>query len=129
MTAQPGRVRWVVEGAGGVLVPLNATELMIDLMSRLALPALVVSRTTLGTINHTLLTLEALRHRQLTVAGVMMVGPPNAANRQAIEHYGSAPVLGEMPAFAPLTAPALQAWAADCFDPGSALEAYLSCQR
>ena len=49
---------WVVEGAGGVLVPINESEMMLDLMERLALPVIVASRTTLGTINHTLMTLD-----------------------------------------------------------------------
>ena len=63
-----------MEGARGALVPLNDTHRMIDLMRALALPVLVVSRSSLGTINHTLLTLEALRARFLSVAGVVMVG-------------------------------------------------------
>src|SRR5689334_9374950 len=67
--------RWIVEGAGGVLVPLNDGELMIDLMVRLALPVVVAARSGLGTINHTLLTLEALAARRLVVAGVVMSGP------------------------------------------------------
>ena len=54
---------WIVEGAGGVLVPINERETIADLMIALSLPAVVVARTALGTINHTLLTLEALRRR------------------------------------------------------------------
>ncbi|MBF0142031.1 MAG: dethiobiotin synthase [Magnetococcales bacterium] len=87
----------IVEGAGGVLVPLNATELMADLMVRLALPVIVVARTTLGTINHTLLTLEALRSRRLPLAGVVLNGAENPANREAIRHYGRVPILGSIP--------------------------------
>lgn len=87
----------VVEGAGGALVPLNDRDLMADLMACLGLPVLVVARSGLGTINHTLLTLEALRRRGLDVAGVVLNGPPNAANRQAIEHHGQVAVLGELP--------------------------------
>ncbi len=87
----------VVEGAGGVLVPLNATDLMIDLMGRLGLPVVVVARSGLGTINHTLLTLEALRRRGLEPAGVILNGPSNPANRQAIEHFGRIAVVGELP--------------------------------
>ncbi|MBY0429867.1 MAG: dethiobiotin synthase, partial [Rhodospirillales bacterium] len=64
----------VVEGAGGALVPLNGQFLMVDLMVRLGLPVLVVARSGLGTINHTLLTLEALRARHLRIAGVVMSG-------------------------------------------------------
>jgi malonyl-CoA O-methyltransferase len=87
----------VVEGAGGVLVPLSDTALMIDLMARLELPVVVVARTGLGTINHTLLTLAALRARRLTVAGVILSGPPNPGNRAAIERFGAVAVLAELP--------------------------------
>jgi dethiobiotin synthase len=102
---------WIVEGAGGALVPVNQADLMVHLMERLGLPVVVVARTTLGTINHTLLTIEALRARNLLVAGVVMVGDPNPDNRAAIKHYGGVHVLGELPRFDPLTAEALSAWA------------------
>jgi dethiobiotin synthase len=102
---------WIVEGAGGVLVPLNDRELMIDLMGRLALPVVVVARSGLGTINHTLLTLEALAARHLVCAGVVMNGPLNASNRAAIETYGHVPVIGELPPLDPLAANTLSACA------------------
>ena len=108
--------RWIVEGAGGALVPLNQRDLMIDLMQRLGLPVVVVTRTLLGTINHTLLTLEAIRARELRVAGVVMVGEPNADNRDAIETYGRTPVIGEMPRIDPLTPQALARWASADLD-------------
>ena len=108
---------WVVEGAGGVLVPINDSDAMADLMTRLGLVQVVVARTALGTINHTLLTLEALRHRSLPVAGVVMVGHPDADNRAAIERYGQTFVLGEMPHFDRLTPDRLAAWAARDLDP------------
>ncbi len=104
--------RFIVEGAGGVLVPVNDIQFVADLMARLDLPAVIVARSTLGTINHTLLTLEALRQRSLSVAGVVMVGPPNSDNRTAIEQYGGVRVLGEMPTFDPLTPEVLAAWSA-----------------
>lgn len=103
--------RWIIEGAGGVLVPLNPTDMMVDLMALLRLSVVVVTRTTLGTINHTLLTLEALRRRALDVAGVVMVGERHPDNRAAIERYGHVSVLGEMPRFDRLTAAHLQSWA------------------
>lgn len=87
----------VVEGAGGALVPLRDDALMIDLMVRLGLPVLVVARSGLGTINHALLTLEALRKRDLTVQGVVMNGPPEPENRAAIERFGQVRVLAELP--------------------------------
>jgi malonyl-CoA O-methyltransferase len=92
----------VVEGAGGVLVPLNERDLMIDLMARLALPILLVARGTLGTINHTLLSLAALRSRGLPVAAVVLSGPANAGNRSAIQHFGQVRILAELPPVDPL---------------------------
>jgi dethiobiotin synthetase len=109
-------VRWVVEGAGGVLVPINESESMIDLIATLEMPTLIVARSSLGTINHTLLTFEALRRRRLNVAGVIMVGQKNAANREAIERFGSVTVVEEMPHFTSLTAETLGAWATSEFD-------------
>jgi dethiobiotin synthetase len=102
---------YIVEGAGGVLVPVNESETMADLMVLLGLPVIVAARTTLGTINHTCLTLEALRARKLRVAGVVMIGDANADNRAAIEKYGKVAVIAEMPKFDPLTPESLQAWA------------------
>lgn len=87
----------IVEGAGGALVPINSTELMTDLMSHLGLPVLLVARTTLGTINHTLLSIAALRAAHLDVRGVILSGKPNRENRRAIEHYGKIEVLGAVP--------------------------------
>jgi dethiobiotin synthetase len=94
----------VVEGAGGVLVPLNNRALMVDLMVRLGLPVLLVAQSGLGTINHALLSLEALRARRLDVAGVVLVGPPNAENRAAIEHFGKVSIVAELPPLPDLAA-------------------------
>jgi dethiobiotin synthetase len=87
----------IAEGAGGVLVPINDTQFMTHLMRHLKLPVLLVSRTSLGTINHTLLSLAALRAARIEVRGVIMVGKPNPENRRAIEHYGAIPVVGTVP--------------------------------
>jgi dethiobiotin synthetase len=117
---------WIVEGAGGALVPINESDLMVHLMERLGLPVVVAARTMLGTINHTLLTIEALRARRLTVAGVMMVGDANADNCAAIQHYGSVAILGEMPRFNGLTPAALAEWAADHLDTENRLAEFLA---
>ena len=101
---------YIVEGAGGILVPLNEDELMIDLMKKLNLPVIVVARSGLGTINHTLLTLEALRNRNLEIFGVIMNGEPNAENRKAIERYGEVRVLAEIPKFAKIDSRILKNW-------------------
>lgn len=113
--AQPVRP-WIVEGAGGVLVPINERDTMADLIRALGLPAVIVARSTLGTINHTLLTIDLLRRRQIDVAGVVMVGNPDADNRAAIERYGDVSVIGEMPRLEPLTPASLSAWAAAGLD-------------
>jgi dethiobiotin synthetase len=87
----------VAEGAGGALVPINGREFMTDMMRHLRLPVLVAARSTLGTINHTLLTLETLRRAGLAVAGVVLIGPENPDNRATIERYGCRPVVGTIP--------------------------------
>ncbi len=116
---------WIVEGAGGVLVPLNEKEMMIDLISALGIAAVVVARTSLGAINHTLLTIEALRSRSIPIAGVVLNGEPNADNREAIETYGRVQILGEMPRFAQLSHRAIGEWAQRWLDPESRLEEFL----
>jgi dethiobiotin synthetase len=93
----PGGRKWVVEGAGGVLVPLNECAVMRDLMRQIGLPIVLAARTTLGTINHTLLTLAALREASLSICGVVLIGENNIENRRAIEHYGSTRVIGHIP--------------------------------
>lgn len=86
----------VIEGAGGVMVPLNERHLMTDLIKKLNSPVLLVSPSSLGTINHTLLSLEQLRREGLEVVGVVMNGPKNSINRKAVEHYGRINVLAEI---------------------------------
>lgn len=102
---------YIVEGAGGALVPVNDSQTMADLMVLLGLPVIVAARTTLGTINHTLLTIEALRARSLKIAGVVTIGDVDPDNRAAIEQYGCVTVLAEMPRFNPLTPESLRRWA------------------
>jgi dethiobiotin synthetase len=87
----------IVEGAGGLMVPLNENDLMIDLMEKLALPVVLVARSGLGTINHTMLSLGALRTRNIEVLGIIMNGEPNPSNRAALEQYGRTPVIAEIP--------------------------------
>ncbi|SET12044.1 dethiobiotin synthase [Hymenobacter actinosclerus] len=83
----------VVEGAGGLLVPLAPGFSVADLVQRLGLAVVVVSRHYLGSINHTLLTLEALRQRQIPVRGLVFNGTPNPATEEAILSYYDGPVL------------------------------------
>jgi dethiobiotin synthetase len=78
----------IVEGAGGLFVPITYSVLMIDLIQTLGLPVMVVSRTYLGSINHTLLTIEALKSRAIPVAGVIFNGDENQATERAISGFG-----------------------------------------
>lgn len=87
----------VVEGAGGLMVPLNGDAFVIDLAEELQLPIVLVARSTLGTINHTLLSIEAIRRRGLPLAGVVVNGPETPHNRAAIERYGRVEVIAEIP--------------------------------
>ena len=89
--------RLIVEGAGGLLVPLNDKQFMLDLMIHLRLPVILAARSGLGTINHTLLSLAALHSVELPVHGVVLVGEPNTDNRGTIERYGHTRVIGEIP--------------------------------
>lgn len=99
----------LVEGAGGLLVPLAGSFSMADLAAELRLPLLVVARGALGTVNHTLLTLEAAAARGLAVAGVVVscgpapLAPAEAANLGALRRALGARLLAELP---PLADPA-----------------------
>jgi dethiobiotin synthase len=107
----PPTVSWIIEGAGGLLVPLNEQTLLPALIAQLNLPVLIVARSGLGTINHTLLTLEALTARMITTAGVIMVGNFHPENRETIEQFGQVPVLAEMPLIKNLNPNTLAQWA------------------
>lgn len=86
----------IVEGAGGLLVPVNDRHLMIDLIGHLGLPVVLVARSGLGTINHTLLSIGALRRSGIPILGVVLNGVPNEENRRAIEFYGQVSVIAEV---------------------------------
>lgn len=95
----PADLKWehlIIEGAGGIMVPLNREHLMLDLMKKLGSPILLVASSSLGTINHTLLSIEHLRRAGLDIMGVVMNGEKNAINRGAIEHFGKIQVLAEI---------------------------------
>jgi len=93
----PQEKNLIVEGAGGLLVPLNHEFFLIDLIQRFQMPVILVASTRVGTINHTLLSLEALNKRGIRVLGVIMNGPTNLENRKAIEFYGNTEVIAEFP--------------------------------
>jgi dethiobiotin synthetase len=105
----PGDDPLVVETAGGLLVPLRRDWLQIQQLERWQLPVLLVARSGLGTLNHTLLSLEALRRRGLAVLGLVLNGPLHADNPRTLEELGGVPVLLELPPLDPLDAAALAA--------------------
>ena len=101
----------VVETAGGLLVPLGRDWLQIDQLQRWRLPVVLVARSGLGTLNHSLLSLEALRQRQITVLGLVLNGPPHPDNPRTLEQIGAVPVLAQLPPLASLNASTLdQQW-------------------
>lgn len=88
---------YIVEGAGGALVPIAESQFMVQLMKKINLPVIIVARTELGTLNHTLLTLEIIRKYHIPIAGVILNGNPNPANKEAIERHGKTKVISEVP--------------------------------
>lgn len=86
----------IIEGAGGVMTPLNENCLILDLIKQLAVPVLIVSLNRLGTINHTLLTITSLVTAGLDIPGVILNGAVNMDHKEAIEHYGKVPVLAQL---------------------------------
>lgn len=104
---EPGEGPLVVETAGGLLVPLTRDWLQIEQLRRWGLPVLLVARSGLGTLNHTLLSLEALRHRRIPVLGLVLNGAPHPDNPRTLAALGGVPVLAELPPLAPLSAAVL----------------------
>ena len=102
----------VVECAGGLMVPLHLgadrTLLQIDQMAVWGLPVLLVARSGLGTLNHTLLSLEALRQRRIPVIGLVLNGEPHPDNPRTLAELGGVPVLAELPPLEPLTRDSLR---------------------
>lgn len=117
----------IVEGVGGILVPLTGKLLLADLLTELAIPTLVVARSGLGTLNHTLLTLESLRHRRIPVLGVVCCDSNDnvdeqiiASNMETLAAFGGVTLFGRLmrleerdkriQAFAPIGQAILDAW-------------------
>ncbi|RAZ87570.1 ATP-dependent dethiobiotin synthetase BioD [Mesorhizobium hawassense] len=99
----------VVEGAGGLMVPVNRRALYIDVFARWHAPVVLCARTGLGTINHTLLSIEALRARSIPLLGVAFIGEEMADTQRTIGEIGKVRVLGRLPRLDPLTPEALSA--------------------
>ncbi|WP_127091885.1 dethiobiotin synthase [Aquabacter cavernae] len=106
----------VVEGAGGLMVPLTRRLLTIDLFARWGLPVVLCARTTLGTINHTLLSVEALKARGIPVKGIAFIGEEMADSQAVIAAFSGVKVLGRLPPIAPLTPDAVAAAFGQAFE-------------
>jgi dethiobiotin synthetase len=98
----------VIEGAGGLLVPLTRREVFADVFARWRLPVILCARTGLGTINHTLLSLEAMRQRLIPLLGVAFIGDAQPDTEQIIVEMGGVRSLGRLPRLDPLTPDALR---------------------
>lgn len=99
----PMRSPLIIEGAGGVLVPLTETMVFADVFSRWQIPVILCARTGLGTINHTLLSLEALRQRSVPVFGVAFIGDEVADSQHIIGALGQVRCLGRLPLLEAMT--------------------------
>jgi len=107
----------VIEGAGGVLVPVAGDLVFADLFARWALPVVLVARTALGTINHSLLSIEALRARGVPILGIAFTGDAVEHSEATIARIGGVRRLGRLPRLAPLDADTLAAAFAAHVDP------------
>ena len=107
----------VVEGAGGVLVPVTRDIVFADLFARWAQPVVLVARTGLGTINHSLLSIEALRTRGVPILGIAFIGDPVEDSEATIARIGGVKRLGRLPRLAPLNSAPLDTAFRENFDP------------
>ena len=87
----------IIEGAGGLMVPLNDQELMIDYIQSLGVKVILVSQNYLGSINHSLLSIEALKSRGIEIAGIIFNGTSNTETERYIMQYSNVPLLGWIP--------------------------------
>lgn len=99
----------IVEGAGGLMVPLTREVLFIDVFARWDAPVVLCARTALGTLNHTLLSLEALQRRGIPILGIALIGDAHPDNERTLGAMGRVPILGRLPLLKPLTPQSLKA--------------------
>jgi dethiobiotin synthetase len=107
LTPPFGRV--VIEGAGGLMVPLTKTMLNIDVFARWGLKLILCARTSLGTINHTLLSVEAIHARNIALAGIAFIGDENRESEGIIIEKSGVKRLGRLPRLDPLNRETLAA--------------------
>ena len=118
--AVPGPL--IIEAAGGLLVPLTEKTVFADVFAWWNIPVILCARTSLGTINHTLLSIEALRRRSIPLCGVAFVGAENSDTQATIAAIGKVRILGRLPLLASLTLDNLRRAFSEAFDMESLLE-------
>ncbi len=106
----------VIEGAGGLMVPITRDFLFIDLFARWRLPVVICARTALGTINHTLLSVEALRRRNIPILGIAFIGEDMPDTLAITAKLSGVRVLGRLPRLSRLSRQTLRPAFADHFD-------------
>lgn len=106
----------IIEGAGGLLVPLTRHDTFIDVFARWRQPVILCARTELGTINHTLLSVEAMRKRQICILGVAFIGEERPDTQKIVAEMSGVPILGRLPFLDVLTADTLHRAFSDHFD-------------
>jgi len=87
----------IIEGAGGLMVPLSREALFIDVFKKWNLPIILCARTSLGTINHTLLSIEAMKNKKLPILGIAFIGSDNPDNIRTITDFSGIKNLGHLP--------------------------------
>jgi dethiobiotin synthetase len=98
----------VIETAGGLVVPLTRRLLQIDLLAQWRLPVILCASTRLGTINHSLLSIEALKRRAIPILGIAFIGDANSDTEKTIAAFGGVRRLGRLPRLASLDSDSLQ---------------------
>lgn len=112
----------VIEGAGGLLVPLTNDTVFADVFARWRIPVILCARTSLGTINHTLLSIEALRSRDIPICGIAFIGLENTDTQATIAAIGKVRPLGRLPLLETLTSETLRHAFRQNFDANSLME-------
>jgi len=112
---------WIIEGVGGILVPITRRETVCELIEVLQVPIIVVATTQLGTINHTLLTLETAKSRHIPVRGIVLLGRKDPGLRETIEQFTTVPVVAEVPWLDSITTSSIEENSRRCF-PSSLLD-------
>ncbi len=98
----------IIEGAGGLLVPLSDELVYADIFALWQIPAILCARTTLGTINHTLLSVEAMKYRGIPIFGIVFIGEENQETQRIVGKMSDVLILGRLPWMADVSAKGLQ---------------------